>query len=53
MQAKTKTKKKITRSLLGQLSVTNEWGCQKSNDLTLGSDEYDDDDDGEREPDDI
>ena len=43
----------LLHQLLGQLSGTNERGCKKGNDLTLGSDEYDDDDDGEREPDDI
>ena len=43
----------LLHQLLGQLSVVNERGCKKGNDLTLGSDEYDDDDDGEREPDDI
>ena len=35
--------------LLGQLSGTNERGCKKGNDLTLGSDECDDNDDGERD----
>ena len=43
----------LLHQFLGQLSGTNERGCKKGNDLTLGSDEYDDDDDGEREPDDI